>query len=177
MAVNADLGHQLDRFLGFRAGSPDFVNDRFPAEHCEDAADRNRDNQGNNLISGESGNQGRDGKEGKANQEAPEVSRKDGLSVGVAEVNDGPDHGEGEEEGEGPNEGAGEELADDGAAKLDREGSEELDGAGVVLIGPLAHADRRNKDHEEERVVLEERAIEAGVADPPKVPNGESEKG
>ena len=177
MAVDAESCEGLDeKWCVFGAGASDFVNDGLPTADSEEAADGHRGDQGNDLIPCERGDQGGDRQEGQADEEASEIAREDGPSVGIAEVSDGPDHGEGQKKGESPDEGTGEELSDDGAAELDREGSEELNGAGIMLIGPLTHADGRHQDHEKERVIAEERAMQAGIADPPEVPDGESEE-
>lgn len=174
VAVDAEFGHGFDGTIG--AGSADFVDNGFPAEDGKNAAEGHRDNKGDDLIPGEGRDKGGNGEEGETDEETAEVAGEDGFGVRFSEVDDGPDHGEGQGEGEGPNDGGGEELSPDGTAEFDGKGAEELDGVGGVLVGPLAHADGRNQDHEEEGVEAEEGAVQAGISDIPKSTKGEGEE-
>src|SRR5690606_14364499 len=51
----------------------------------------------------------------------------------------------------------GEELADDGLPRLDRQRHQELDAAGLTLLGPEPHAERRHEEQEQPRMEREER--------------------
>lgn len=174
MTVDAEFGHRFDSAIG--TGTADFIDDRFPAEDGENTTEGDRYDEGNDLISGKGRDQSGDGEEGETDEETAEVAGEDGPVVGFSEVDDSPDHGEGQSEGEGPNDGGGEELSPDRTAELDGKGAEEFDGVGGMLIRPLAHADGRDEDHEEERMEAEKRAVEAGISDGPKSANGEGEE-
>lgn len=131
MTINSDGGEGIDGTDG--TGAADFIDDGLPSANGEEAANRDGDDEGDDLIAGEGRDQGGDGDKGAADEEASKVARKDGEIIGLAEIIHGDDHGKGEGQGQHPDEGGGEELSEDGAAKTDRKGSQKLDGAGGVF--------------------------------------------
>ena len=74
-----------------------------------------------------------------------------------------------------PDGGGGEEFPDDGAPGGDREGAQQLDGAGPLFVGPEFHADGRGEQHEDPRVPEEERPFQRGVADAHEVAEAEGQ--
>ena len=116
----------------------------------------------NKLVTAERAEDERDGRVGGehradhadrdeqgAHQPVAEVGGEHQAGVGVAEVGEHDDVDQAEEEADGVDPEGAEELADHDLAVAHRQGEQQLIRARAALVGPQAHGDGRDEEHQD----------------------------
>jgi hypothetical protein len=121
-----------------------------PGEHQRRAAERAED-EGDGGVAGEHRADHADRDEHRAHQPVAEVGREHQAGVGVAEVGEHQHVRQAEQQADGVDPERAEELAEHDLAVADRQRQQQLIGAGAALVGPQAHRDGRDEEHEDRR--------------------------
>ena len=154
-------GDRLDQRLG-RPGAEERLDHLEPA-HQEQKADRGRQHEGDDLVLGQRRDRRADREQAAGHQPAADVAGEDHAVVGVAQIVDREPEREGQHQRDADEQPGRQELAEHRLEGRDRLGHQELDRAGLALLGPQPHADRRHQEQIEPGVPVEER-LEVGLA-------------
>ncbi len=133
------------------------ISNRRRAAHDEEHADDKGENEADDLIAGHRGSHATDRQISTGHQKAAHVSGENQAVVGRAEVIDGDDDWEGQEQRAAEENPGGEKFTDDGLPRGDWFREQEFNGADAAFFGPESHADAGDENEVEPWVPFEER--------------------
>ena len=149
-AAGADLAQQV-------AGAAREVGDPRRADQIERAADHRGGNEGDDLVGGarrqEQGERG----VGAGHQQRGEVAADHRPRVQVAEQRDRQGQRQGQQQRRGHQHLDRQELAEHQRERPHRQGEQDLQRPGALLLTPLPHAQRRHQQHHQQRHPREQR--------------------